>query len=39
MERGKIIIHQTEAGTPEIQVTLENETLWLSQRVMAELFD
>jgi prophage maintenance system killer protein len=39
MENGKIVIYQTADGTPEIKVTLENDTLWLSQRVMAELFD
>jgi hypothetical protein len=39
MENGQIVIYQTDSGNPEIEVTLENETLWLSQRVMAELFD
>jgi hypothetical protein len=39
MENGHIVIYQTDSGNPEIQVTLENETLWLSQRLMAELFD
>ena len=39
METGKIIFYQNESGAPEIQVTLENETLWLTQRLMAELFD
>ena len=38
METEKIIIYQTDSGTPEIRITLENETLWLSQRLMAELF-
>ncbi len=36
---GKVIIYQIQSGEPEIQVTFENETLWLSQRAMAELFD
>lgn len=39
MENGSILIYQTDSGNPEIQVTLENETLWLSQRLMAELFE
>lgn len=39
MENEKIIIYQTDSGDPEIQVTFEDETLWLSQRLMAELFD
>lgn len=39
MENGKIIFYQSESGSPEIQVTFESETLWLSQRIMAELFD
>lgn len=39
MEDGKIVIYQAESGMPEISVTLENDTLWLSQRLMAELFD
>lgn len=39
MESGNIIIYQLNSGTPEIQVTLENETLWLSQRMISELFE
>lgn len=39
MENGNIVIYQSESGLPEIQVTFENETLWLSQRLMAELFE
>ncbi len=38
MEKERVVIYQTDKG-PEIQVTLENETLWLSQRVMGELFE
>lgn len=34
----EIQIYSTDNGT-EIQVKLENETIWLSQRQMAELFD
>ena len=34
-----IIIYQNEDGQIDIEVKLENETLWLSQKQMAELFD
>jgi hypothetical protein len=34
----KIIIYQTEAGDTKIEVRLENETVWLTQKLMAELF-
>ncbi len=33
-----ILIYQTEDGRTRIDVRLENETVWLSQRLMAELF-
>ena len=39
MEENKIIIHQTEDGQTQIDVRLENETVWLTQAQMAELFD
>ena len=38
MEENKIIIYQTEDGETQIDVHLENETGWLSQTQMAELF-
>lgn len=38
MEENKIIIYQTEDGQTQIDVHLENETVWLSQAQMAELF-
>ena len=31
-------MHQTEDGLTKIEVTLENENVWLSQNQMAELF-
>ena len=34
----QIIIYQTEAGETKIEVRLEDETVWLSQKLMAELF-
>ena len=35
---GDIIIYQTEEGLTKINVKIENETVWLSQQQMAELF-
>src|ERR1035437_7410115 len=35
----KIIIYNTEDGQTRIDVRLENETVWLTQDQMAELFD
>lgn len=37
-ENNQIIMYQTEDGLTKIQVTLENETVWLNQAQMAELF-
>jgi len=34
----KVIIYNTEDGKTEIEVNLENETVWLSQAQMSELF-
>jgi len=34
----EIILSRTEDDRTEIQVTLQNETVWLSQAQMAELF-
>ena len=38
MEEEKIIIYQTEDGQTQIDVRLENDTVWLTQAQMAELF-
>jgi hypothetical protein len=35
---GDILLYQTEDGQTRIEVQLVNETVWLSQRQMAELF-
>ena len=35
----QLVIYQTEAGETKIDVRLENETVWLTQKLMAELFD
>jgi hypothetical protein len=34
----QIIIYQTENGQTKLEVRLENETVWLTQKLMAELF-
>jgi hypothetical protein len=34
----QIIIYTTEAGETKLEVRLENETVWLTQKLMAELF-
>ena len=36
--RSEILIYQTENGRTRIDVRLEDETVWLSQKLMAELF-
>lgn len=38
MEENKIVIYQTADGQTQIDVRLENETVWLTQAQMAELF-
>ena len=38
MKQDKIVIYQTEDGQTQIEVRLENETVWLTQAQMAELF-
>ena len=37
-EDQKIVIYQTEDGQTQIDVRLENETVWLTQAQMAQLF-
>ncbi len=39
MEQNKIIIYQTEDGQTQVDVRLENDTVWLTQAQMAELFE
>lgn len=34
----QIIIYQTENGQTKLDVRLENETVWLTQKLMAALF-
>ena len=38
-QNNQIIIYNTEDGQTKIEVKMENETVWLSQKQMAELFD
>jgi len=39
MENSEIKIYQSENGRTEVQVKFDNETVWLSQKQMAQLFD
>ena len=34
----QILIYQTEDGQTKIDVRLQDETVWLAQRMLAELF-
>jgi len=36
---GQIVIYETEDGKTRIEVRFENENVWLTQRLIAELFD
>ena len=36
--KGEIKIYQAQTGDAEIQVTLENETVWLNQEQISMLF-
>ena len=36
---GELVIYKSEDGLVKLEVKLENETVWLSQSQMAELFD
>ena len=38
-ENKQIEIYQTDDGQTRIQVRLDQDTIWLSQAQMAELFD
>jgi len=37
-QKGELIIYQTDEGKTKIEVRLENETVWLNQKSMSELF-
>jgi len=36
--KGELILYQTEDGHTHIEVRLQDETVWMSQQAMAELF-
>jgi hypothetical protein len=36
--RGELILYQTEDGRNRIECRFEHETIWLTQALMAELF-
>ena len=38
MDNGEIILYQSPQGNMQIDVRLQDETVWLSQRQIAELF-
>ena len=37
-KKGEILIYQSEDGLTNVEVTVQDETVWLSQQQMAELF-
>ncbi len=39
MQESNIVLYKTEDGNVNIDVVLRNETIWLTQKSMAELFD
>jgi len=36
--KGQFLVYQAEDGTLKLDVRLEDETVWLTQQLMAELF-
>ena len=38
-DKGEIVIYQTDDGHTKLEVRLEDETVWLNQQQMAELFN
>jgi hypothetical protein len=38
-KEGLILLYQTDDGNVAVNVRFENETFWLTQKAMAELFD
>ena len=37
-DKGELILYQTEDGKTKVEVRLQDETVWLTQKLMAELF-
>ena len=38
MTKDEIIIYKNEEGLPVIEVAIKNETLWLTQKQIADIF-
>ena len=38
LPRSEIVLYQTEDGRTRVQCRFENATIWLTQKLMAELF-
>ena len=38
-QKGEIVIYTSEDGSISLDTKLENDTIWLSQKQIAELFD
>ena len=38
-DKGEVVLYQSGKNTPAMEVRLEKDTVWLSQRQMAKLFD
>ena len=38
-DKKELIIYETPNGKLDIQLDLENETIWLTQRLIAQLFE
>jgi len=38
MPKGELLVYQTEDGRVKLDVRLEDETVWLTQQMIAELF-
>jgi len=39
MEKNRIILYTAPGGNVKLEVFLQDETLWLTQKMMAELFE
>ena len=39
LPQSEIILYQTEDGGTRLQVRLQDETVWLTQKLLAELFE
>lgn len=38
LEKGEVVLYQTEDGKVKLEVRLQDETVWLTQQLIAELF-